>query len=363
MASTRRRPHASLKSDLFEQFQSFELFQAIRLLETLAVAENREAGLDPVEPVGRTVDPRKASLRIRSAVPLSFAATELTAVRRAKNGGPIEITQTLVGLTGPSGVLPHMLSELVQVSVRERNPALRDFLDVFNNRLAALLFEAWAKYRPVIERERRQTVGTPHPIDHALKSLVGLGFSATADRTSVPDATFVSFGGLLARQARSALAVERSMSGALGHVVRVEQFVGEWLAIAPADRTRLPAEGSPEGSFARLGHDAVIGERVFDIQSSVMIVVGPLGYEDFRTLLPDGARAHMLTDLAAQALGPDKTFRIRLELKAGEVPGVALQPDPQAPEASRLGWNTWLAPAAPRNTSVTAEFHPLPHLR
>lgn len=363
MASTRRGPHSSLKADIFEHFQSYDLFQAIRVLEALASAESQHVGGDAVDPVGRNLDPAKAPLRIRAAVPLGFAEAEVTSIRRPRNGGPIEMTQTMVGLTGPSGVLPHALSELVQVSVRERNPALREFFDVFNNRLAALLFEAWAKYRIVMERERAATVGIPKTIDHALKSLVGLGFEATTARAAVPDSTYVFFGGLLGRQSRSVIAVERIMSGALGHDVRIEQFLGEWIAIAPDDRTRLPGPTAPEGAFARLGEDAVIGEHVFDIQSAVLIRVGPLNYDDFRSFLPDGARASLLTDLAANALGTDKTFRIRLELEKEHVPSLRLEPDEMSPTASRLGWNTWISSAAPRQSAASAEFRPLPHLR
>ena len=363
MASTRRGSHASLKADIFENFQSYDLFQAIRMLEALASAESRDAGLDAVEPVGRNVDPDKAPLRIRAAVPLGYAAAEVTSVRRPRNGDPIELTQSVVGLTGPSGVLPHAFSELVQMSVRERNPALREFLDVFNNRLTALLYEAWAKYRIVIERERASTVGTARTIDHALKSLIGLGFDSAQARTAIPDSAYVFFGGLIGRPSRSAFAVESILSGGLGHDVRTEQFLGEWIAIAPDDRTRLPDATAPEGAHARLGEDAVLGASVFDMESAVLICVGPLDYGDFRALLPDGPRAPLLTDLAANALGPDKSFRIRLELKKDQVPGLRLEADKASPTASRLGWNTWITSATPRQAPAAAEFRPLPHLR
>jgi type VI secretion system protein ImpH len=362
MASTRRRHHASLAADIFAAPQDYELFQAIQILEAIAAAETRALGLRPVDPVGQGVDPENAALKIRSAVPLGFAAAEVNAVRRPRGGGPVEMTQTIVGLTGPSGVLPHALSELVQVSVRERSMGLRDFLDVFNNRLAGLLYNAWAKYRICIERQRSKLFGVKSPIDHALTSLVGLGLPSTADRTETPDATYVFYGGLLGRQGRSAMAIERALSGALGNLLRIEQFDGEWLAIAPSDRTRLPGANTPNGVFARLGDDAVIGERTFDIQSSVLIWVRKLDYRDFRSLLPDGDRARMLSDLAAHALGADKRFRIRLELNAPEVPSLQLGSDPDDPTASRLGWNTWLAPSRPRIEPASTEFRPLPHL-
>lgn len=362
MAGTGRRSHSSLIARAFDAPQDFELFQMVRLLEALGAGEGRDLAHPPVDPVGQGVDPRRAALKIRSSVPLGFASAEVLSVRRPRGGGPVEMTQTLVGLTGPSGVLPHALSELVQMSVRERNFALREFFDVFNNRLSGLLFNAWAKYRPVIERERAVQLGTPATIDHALKSIVGLGTPAMANRAEVGDHTFVFFGGLLGRQGRSAVAIERALSGALGHRLRVEQFTGEWYPIAPSDRTRLPDRAQPRGSFARLGDDAVIGVKTFDIQSAVTLRVEALDYPAFRSLLPDGSRSRLLTDLAASALGADKMFNIRLELKPEQVPGLRLGGNREEPRASRLGWNTWLQPARPRAQPAAVAFRPPPHL-
>lgn len=337
--------------------------QAIRLLEAVAAEDARRAGLQPVEPVGQGMAPERAALRIRSAVPLGFAANEINSVRRDKSDGVIELIQTIVGLTGSSGVLPQAMSELVQVSVRERNLALRDFLDVFNNRLAGLLFNAWAKYRIDVERGRARSVGTPQSIDHALKSIVGIGMPSLADRSGAPDSSSVHLGGLLARQGRSAMAIERALQGALGHRLQVLQFHGEWLPVAPGDRTRLASRTAPEGTFARLGEDAVIGARIYEAQSGVLIHVRDLDYSAFRALLPDGSRSRQLTDSAAFALGPDKTFRIRLELKPKQVPALQLGTNRNDPRASRLGWNTWLQPASERRLPVNTEFRPLPHLR
>lgn len=358
-----RNVGTGLVARIFDAPEAFDFFQMVRLLEALGAEEGRNVTHVPVDPVGQGVDPVRAALRIRSSVPLGFASAEVLSVRRPRSGGPVEMTQTLIGLTGPSGVLPHALSELVQMSVRERNFALREFFDVFNNRFSGLLYNGWAKYRPVIERERTAQVMTPATIDHALKSLVGLGLPTMANRTKVGDPTFVFFGGLLARQGRSATAIERALSGAFGHKLRVEQFAGEWYPIAPADRTRLPDRLRRQGRFARLGDDAVIGSRTFDIQSAVTVCVEALNYSEFRSLLPDGSRSRLLTDLAATALGADKMFNIRLELKPDHVPVLQLGGDRKAPKASRLGWNTWLQPAVARQKPQAVQFRPPPHLR
>lgn len=56
-------------------------------------------------------------------------------------------------------------------------------------------------------------------------------------------------------------------------------------------------------------------------------------------------------------------FNIRLELKPGQVPALKLGGEREAPKASRLGWNTWLQPARPREKPAAVQFRPPPHLR
>src|SRR5699024_8212272 len=156
------------------------------------------------------------------------------------NTDQVQVTQTVVGLTGPSGVLPHAFSELVHISVRERNPGLRDFLDLFNNRIAGQLYEAWAKHRLTAERDRAARLATPTPIDAALRATAGIGLPSLSGRQATPDDTLVCVGGHLADGSRSAHATEQVLAGATGHPVRVEQFQGRWLPIAVADQSVLP---------------------------------------------------------------------------------------------------------------------------
>lgn len=363
MARQSRRPHSSLAADLFARPQAYAFFQALRLVERIAATEADATGTLPPEPLGRGSDPARAPARLQAAVQLGFAAAEVSSLRRPPGGGPMELVQSVIGLIGPAGVMPHAFSELVQIGVRERNPGLRQFLDLFNDRLAGLLYEAWAKYRVGVERERAASLGTAAPIDAALRALVGLGSPALQGRMDTPDATPVHFGGLLGNEGRSAPAVARILSAALGHAVRVEQFVGSWLPVAEADRTRLPARGLALGAFCRLGEDAMVGARVFDLQGTVRLHVGPLPYAAFRALLPDGAEARRLSDLAALALGAEMSFRMHLTVRPAEVPALRLGGDPDSPTASRLGWNTWAASQAPRQRPGTVDIRPFPHLR
>ncbi len=363
MARARRRPHTSLKSDIFDRPQAYELFQAMRIVELISAEQNAASDLPVPESAGRGVDWRRSTMRIRAGVPLGFAATEILSIRRPKGSNPIELTQTVFGLTGTSGALPHAFSELVHLSVRERNPGLRDFLDLFNNRLSGLYFEAWAKHRLTVELERSARLELPHPIDASLRAVIGFGLPSMLGRTASDDDMLVHYGGLLSRTARSAQAVEQLLRGATNLPIRVEQFYGRWLPIAESDRTRLPSSSRPKGAFCRLGDDMVVGERIHDVQSTVRLIVGPVGYADFRALLPDGTGSRGFGDLAAVALGPEMSFRLSIELLPDELPSLRLEREDHPETGNRLGWNTWLHADGPRKRQASVDIEPPAHLR
>lgn len=358
MARPRRRPHTSLIADLYRHPEAYAFFQGIRILERASALAAKRSKREPPDPVGRGVDPKRAPVFIRSAVSLGYAATEITALREVP-GQPTEMTQTVVGLTGASGAMPHAFSELVQVSVRERKFGLREFLDLFNDRLAALLYDSWARHRLPIEMERRELPGAKTSIDSMLRSLVGIGLSTLTSRMAAPDSLIIHYGGLLGRQSRSAAAVEQVLSGVLGHTVRVEQFSGGRLSIAPSDQTRLPDASLPDGAYSRLGEDTVLGERTWNVEGEVRILIGPLSYHEFDSFLPHGSQAQRFADLAAFALGPDISFTVKLTLRAAEVPPMLLDPDENAPAANRLGWNTWMGWDGQRRDSGDVEFRPV----
>ncbi len=63
-------------------------------------------------------------------------------------GGPPRLAVTLFGLTGPSGVLPSHLTAEVNRAARQKRPALKAFLDLFQHRLASFFYRAWAEIPP-----------------------------------------------------------------------------------------------------------------------------------------------------------------------------------------------------------------------
>jgi type VI secretion system protein ImpH len=318
----------------------FDFFQTVRLLEAAA---RERAGRDPRHPaasVGGDHAPDREHVRFRAALSLSFPAAPLTQVRSPASGGPAEAIVTFLGLVGPHGVLPPHYTALILRRLRDKDFALRDFLDLFNHRAVSLFYRAWEKYRLPIACERAARDGTTDPATHAVYCLTGLGTDGLRGRQAVSDGAFLYYAGHFAHFPRSAAALEALLAEYFGLPVEIEQAAGQWLTLADADRSRLPDDEFPEGRNAGLGLTAVAGERVWDVQSKFRVAVGPLTYGEFRRFMPDGNGLQQLGALTRTYVGPELDFEILPLLKPTEAPPLVLAGD--GPDGPRLGWNTWV---------------------
>jgi type VI secretion system protein ImpH len=339
MARPRRRTNASLIDTLFAQPHRLSFFQAVRLLEWAARRRARDSRPDAGAPVGEDHEPKRQVVRFRAPINLAFAKSEIAQIRQEEGDRP-SMTVGFFGLTGPLGAMPGAATDLVARAVREKEVAHRDFLDLFNDRLVALFYRAWAKFRLPVAFERGHGSKESDPITRALRSLVGFGTDNLRGRLAVDDDLVVFQAGAFARRARSAATIENVLSDALGKPVRVEQFRLQLINIPLDAQTRLPSRRDPAGAFCRLGGEAVAGARAWEAQGGIRLWVGPLAYDEFQALHPGKDAARRFGDLARLTLGPDYDFDVALMLAPDQVPVLRLTDEPR--QAPRLGWNTWL---------------------
>jgi type VI secretion system protein ImpH len=199
---------------------------------------------------------------------------------------------------------------------------------------------AWEKYRLPAAYERADGTGTD-PITEALFALVGLGTGHLRRRLSVNDQVLLHYAGHFSHWPRPAVALEAILSDYLARPVTIEQFRGRWSVLAVDDQSRLGSSEIDEGRYCRLGLDAVVGDRVWDIQGSFRIRIGPLTYAEFRQFMGEGAMLRKLADLARMFVGAELNFDVQLTLARLEVPECRLGGEGEFYEP-RLGWNTWL---------------------
>lgn len=80
-----------------------------------------------------------------------FPPSELHSIQVGDNN--TRLCVNFIGLTGPSGVLPRSYAELLIARRVGRDNSAQEFLDLFNHRIVALFWLAWAKHRPEIGRQ------------------------------------------------------------------------------------------------------------------------------------------------------------------------------------------------------------------
>lgn len=311
----------ALLGQLAREPHAFDFFQALRRLEATHPDKPR---------IGEAKRPSDEPIRLGQEPTLAFAPSTLASLRRRGNRPP-RLEVFCFGLFGPNGPLPLHLTEYARDRLRNHDdPTFARFADVFHHRLLTLFYRAWASLQPVVsyDRPERDRFGG------YLGAVFGLGTSALRNRDAVPDLAKLYYAGLLAAPTHHADGLRAILGDYFGVAVAIEQFVGQWIELSEDNMTRL---GDPD--TGALGVTAVAGSRVWDVQHKFRIRVGPIGYADYRRLLPGGDSLERLVALVRNYVDDGLSWDLQLVLKKEEVPPLQLG------ESGQLGWTTWAASA------------------
>lgn len=303
----------------------FDFYQLLRRIDASMPGRPR---------LGTARRPADEPLRLGQSPELSFAPAPLARAELADRGGRPRLEVRFFGLFGPNGPLPlHMTAHARERLLHHRDETLVRFADLFHHRLLLLFYRAWAQAQPTANLDRP----AEDRFADYVGSLLGVGGAAWRGRDAAPDHARLAFAGLFTRQARNADGLARLLTGYLGRPVRVEQFVGRWMPLPEAERSRIGRRtASRRLHSAQLGASAVLGRAVFDRQHHFRIHIGPLDRATFESLLPVGSALPAVQALVNQYAGFEYGWDLALSLRAGEVP--ATRPGRQG----RLGWTTWL---------------------
>ncbi|HQT66938.1 MAG: hypothetical protein B7Z78_11970 [Rhodospirillales bacterium 20-60-12] len=270
---------------------------------------------------------------------LVHPVAEVEAAEPATPGKRARMTSRLIGLVGPSGMLPRWYTELVAQSVRARAPAIGDFFDMIAQRLIGHFAWAGAKYRPAraAELTHMRDPEAIDPLGGVLLALAGHGTSHMVDRLSVGPEALQHYAGFFAARPRSADRLAALASDWLGRPVELHEFIGVWLPISPDQRSKMP-NGRLAGRFNQLGLDVAAGVRAYDPQARFVLRIGPLNKNEFEALLPDREALGKFVSLIRAYVGMELDFAVNLVLARSEIPVLQLG----GKAAPRLGWTSWL---------------------
>lgn len=276
MATLSRRENSTLKEKIFQQYGNFNVDQLIRLL----LAGN--ASTLPIE----------QRLRFRANLSAAFPAHEFShlAARQvppktrpgqtpkegAANDEVIDISTANYCVASVMGPLPEPFTEWVRDLAKRREPAMADFLDIFNQRLNILRYQ----FREALNISLNSQAPAETPLAKAMASLIGLSTPGLASQLPLHPRVWLGLAGLLANERKSASTVVHVLSLLLHTQVRLIPLIGAWRAIESGDRTVLGK------SNLQLGRQTVLGKRIWDQQARIRIAIGPIDYRSLCRLLP-----------------------------------------------------------------------------
>ncbi|MDV2078921.1 type VI secretion system baseplate subunit TssG [Marinobacter xestospongiae] len=292
--------------------------------------------------VGHDGWPNKEVVRFRSSQNLGFAGQDLVTQRawRSDDGddGVVQhdLTVDLMGLTGARGAMPACFTERVLQLVKQKSPATRDFLDLFNHRLVSLLYRSWEKTQPAVHQEREEE----DIFTYILKTLTGC-----------EENWQLYYGAAFARHARSGSMLRAVLEDITGMPVDVRAMQGEWAQVSPDDQSRLPDDDCPKGQFANLG-GAILGSRVWIADKGVEVVFRPKSREELVTVLPGGAYSKTLLQVTQRLVSGQTRVRYRLSARAAHLTHTILG------QQGKLGADSFIG-ARPESTKmVEVSFKP-----
>ena len=354
MRTAQRRIDAGVVEQLLDQPYRFGFFQAVRVLEQWFM---RQGGAHAGERAARRITFRTTlSLafppsEIQTAVSYNHAGEPLkeraqrAAALEAGTFGKVDISAAFFGLLGGHGALPRHYTELIAAQEqRHRDLAAREFLDVFSDRTTALFYDAWKKYRLPLQYEtERKARYLP-----ALLALAGVGDragDALRNGAGMPDDEAIAGYAAAARHRPvSAAYLSRTLSDYFGVAVGVEQFAGKWYDVPEAQLTSLAQFN------VFLGANALVGERVWQRDMRVRLVIGPLTKKDYTAFLPGAARARALARMLAVLADVSLEYEVSLVLRRDEIGPICLS------EGAYLGWDAFLCTGAAERDRDDARY-------
>ena len=308
--------HLAFLLELADDAKRIGLFPAVR------GAEARAQGLPKV---GQSKLPSQNIVDLAQRPGMSFAESTLAEIKIQPGKGRVKLSGYWLGLTGPMGPLPTHLTEFAFYEKRyATSQPFGDWLDVLAGRMLQLFYRAWADSQPAAICDRPGA-----DVFSVFLSALSGSMEGADEQSAFPPRARAHYTPLYLG-ARSATAIEDSLTHLLGQNVSLLEFQPRWRDLEDEDRSRLGK------AYATLGGDVVLGNRVRSASDAFRVVIRAGNMRDYRSLLPSGERF----GIAAAALDSFKPSHLEwdicLEIDEDEVAPSRLD------GRSQLGWTGWV---------------------
>ena len=323
MAGTNRTStdYVALLQELEDNAPKFDFFQALRLLECASSDRPR---------IGTSTRLSEDPIRLGQAPSLAFSPSSVSEIEPGRDGLPSRMLVKFMGVFGPNGPLPLHLTEYAsQREIHNKDITFRRFMDIFPHRMLYMFYRSWASAQPTVQFDRPDE----DRFSVYVGSTFGLGTPEVRDRDELPDLAKLYYGGRLASQSKNAEGLKAMLEDFFQLPASIDEFVGKWTNIPEEFRCYL---GKSKQS-ATLGECATIGSQVWDCQQKFRITMGPMSWDDYQELLPQGHGFGRLSALVKNYIGDELMWDVNLILRHEEIPPA------EVGLGTALGRSGWLA--------------------
>lgn len=312
MKTKSSQPHDYL-SEIQKNIHSYEFDQMVYVLRRLNQIHNH-----------------KDSVGMSSHIHMNWPPSDVYKVHFGNAESPASLEVNFMGLAGIQGPLPITISELILGRIKYGDFALKDFLDIFNQRLLQLLHEAHKKLNPLLDTQTpSETV-----LGRTILSISGLGSTHQKSRNHFSDRAFLRYAGLLWMRPRNAEGLIQVLTDYFGIAFKMIGAQGRWVTVVHNDQTKL---GQKNGVLNKLGCTAALGGRAWDEIFYFIVSSRPLSAQEYNNFLPVGRDFLSLQDLLRYYVHTRTRTIVRLQIHSSQISPATLD------GKFRLGWTSWLS--------------------
>jgi len=309
-----------------------QFFQIVHLIGLVHADLNR---------MGPGHDPAREPVRFRSTRSLSFGRSDVSQITYNPEADRFDIRVNFLGLYGPASPLaPYTTERIIE---RDESPSsLEDLLDIFNHRLITLLYRIWQKSRYHIRYEANGLDAT----SKCFLALCGFPIEDRAQIGSVSRSALLPYAGLMSLYSNSAAAVSAMLSGFLGILCEIREYVPRLVHLDEDSRIALGVQNT------LLGGDMIVGGLVDDDLGKFTVRVGPEEFDNAAPFLPGGHRHHEISELLAMVVSDPLDWDIEFNIERETI-------EPARLNEVRLGVSTWLGSGAADYLETPVRLAPL----
>ncbi len=352
MASITRHQNPPVTEALKEEPFSFDFDQAVVVLEHLHKSSHH-SGSESLSPLGDSSDLTREALTIKSHVSFSTPASELQKLDIDAEKPTLWIN--FLGLAGALGPLPTPYTEMVIDRTRLKDTSFRDFLDIFNHRIAGM----WHRLHKKVHVGIAQVLPQDSIIGQCLLRLAGISHEKVITGTALDEKSLLTYQNLLWKQPRGTIGLERMLHHHFGINTKIHDFEGAWRCARPDEVSHI---GAIQGQWNVLGQTAILGSKCWDQMAGIRIDIGPLTWDKFCVFLPTSYKNqtnlyNRLKDLCQIYVGLDYSITVKLILDQSEIKPTILQSQVAHTHTTfHLGLNTWLHRSSPATEDVSTQL-------